>query len=105
MAMQRVAQMDPRQELNQALVQWIKRSSLDQLELKSIHSYDCTVSDPVRLPFFVMNIHCKTCSVDLTLRAEAGESIISTALDALIAQHMHDTNDLEMWEALYGEKL
>ena len=96
--------MDPRQELNQALVQWIRRSSLDQLELKSIHSYDCSVSDPVRLPYFVMKIYCKTCAVGLTLRGEAGEPI-SPALDALIAQHQHDTNDLEMWEALYGEKL
>ena len=95
--------MDPRQELNQALVQWIKRSSLDQLELKSIHSYD--FSDPTLSPFFVMKIHCKTCAVDLTLRGEAGEPIISPALGALIAQHKHVTNDLEMWEALYGEKL
>ena len=101
----RVAQMDPRVELKQVLALWIKRSSLDQLELKSIHSYDCSVSDPTLSPFFVMKIHCRTCSVDLTLRAEAGESIISTALDALVAQHRHDTNDLAMWETLYGEKL
>jgi hypothetical protein len=52
-----------------------------------------------------MKIHCKTCAVDLTLRGEAGEPIISPALDQLLAQHKHDTNDLEMWEALYGEKL
>ena len=97
--------MDPRQELHQALVQWIKRSSLDQLELKSIHSYGCSVSDPMLSPFFVMKIHCRTCGVDLTVHEEAGGPIISPALDQLLAQHKHDTNDLEMWEALYGEKL
>ena len=97
--------MDPRVELNQALVQWIKRSSQDQLELKSIHSYDCSVSDPTLSPFFVMKIHCKTCAVDLTLRGEAGEPIISPAMDALVVQHRHETNDLAMWETLYGQKL
>lgn len=101
----RVAQMDPRVELNQALALWIKRSSQYQLELKSIHSYDCSVSDPALSPFFVMKLHCKTCAVDLTLRGEAGEPIISPAMDVLIAQHRHDTNELEMWEALYEEKL
>lgn len=97
--------MDPRVELNQALILWISRASFGQLELKSIHSYGCSVSDPTLSPFFVMKIHCKTCAVDLTLRGEAGEPIISPALDQLLAQHKHDTNDLEMWEALYGEKL
>ena len=97
--------MDPRQELNQTLVQWIKRSSQGQLELKSIHSYDCSVSDPTLSPFFVMKIHCKTCAVDLTLRGEAGEPIISPALDQLVAQHKHAPLDMELWEALYGEKL
>ena len=97
--------MDPRVELNQALILWISRASFGQLELKSIHSYDCSASDPTLSSFFVMKIHCKTCAVDLTLRGEAGEPIISPALDQLLAQHKHDTNDLEMWEALYGEKL
>ncbi len=90
--------------MSQSLFQWIRRSSLEQLELKSIMSYDCSVADPQFAAFFVMKIHCKTCAVDLTLRGEVGEPAISPALDALIAQHRHDTNDLEMWEALYGTR-